>query len=129
MNAAIRLVIAVLIVTLTRGCAAHAPPKLYPGPAHPFESLAVLMTHTPKAYLQSVRGNGVNVGIDPRHGAPMHWAGDAIEIPPGEYTFIVGVRGAGGQVPCRGGAASVPLRRSARIGSRSGGRGATPRVR
>jgi hypothetical protein len=91
MNAMFRLVISILVVLWAPGCSS-APRKFYPGPVLPAESLAVLMTHSPSAYLQRIRGNGVDVGIHPRDGVPMHWAGDAIEIPPGEYTVILGPR-------------------------------------
>ena len=92
MNTTFRLVVSVLVVLWSGGCSS-AQQKLYPGPILPAESLAVMMTHSPSAYLQQIRGNGVDVGIHPRDGVPMHWAGDAIEIPPGEYTIIVGPRG------------------------------------
>ena len=75
------------------GCGAAKPLKLYPGPVLPAESLAVVMTYSPSAYLHSVRGNGVYVGIHPHHGPPMNWAGNWIELPAGEYTITVGRRG------------------------------------
>src|SRR5687767_10127346 len=92
MNPTFRLAITILVVLVLGGCSS-APRKHYRGPVLPAESLAVMMTHSPSAYLQRIRGNGVDVGIHPRDGVPMHWAGDAIEIPPGEYTIIVGPRG------------------------------------
>ena len=75
------------------GCGAAKPLKLYPGPVLPAESLAVVMTYSPSAYLHSIRGNGVYVGIHPHHGPPMNWAGNWIELPAGEYTITVGRSG------------------------------------
>ena len=93
MNAASRLVMGVLVVVAPLGCSASKPLKLYPGPVLPPESLAVVMTSSPSAYLHSIRGNGVKVGIDPRDGPPMNWAGNYIELPAGTYTIKVGLRG------------------------------------
>src|SRR5688572_1191004 len=92
MNATFRLVVSVLVILSSRGCSS-APLKLYPGPVLPAESLAVVMTHSPSAYLREIHGNGVDIGTHPHDGFPMNWAGDAIEIPPGEYTIIIGLRG------------------------------------
>jgi hypothetical protein len=35
----------------------------------------------------------VDVGIDPDYGPPMHWVGNWFELPAGDYTIVVGVRG------------------------------------
>jgi hypothetical protein len=86
--------VSVLVVVLVSGgCSSATSRKFYPGPVLPAESLAVMMTYSPSAYLQEIRGDGVYVGIDAHDGVPMHWAGDALELPPGEYTIIVGIRG------------------------------------
>ena len=93
MTASFRLLVGIVGLFLSLSCSAPSRPKLYPGPVLPPESLAVVVTYSQNAYLQSIRGNGVDVGIDPRDGPPMYWAGDSIDVPPGEYTIVVGTRG------------------------------------